>query len=138
MHTKLQPMTETKNEEDDDVSFQSIELCSDKDLGILATHPLKRATFCLFMALHLCAGNLTVDSKTISTDAIPSLKEGCVDTDMHCYGMALVSLMYTKVQSGENKGALEIKDKIDNSGISIPSHLRSLTDMYFHRASAKI
>lgn len=138
MHTKLQVMTETKSKEDDDVFLQSIELGSEKDLSIISTHPLKRASICLYMALHLSAGNLTVDSETISTDTIPSLKEGCFDADMHSYGMALVSLMYVKVQSGENKGALEIKDKIDKSGISVPPHLRSLTDIYHHRASAKI
>jgi hypothetical protein len=132
IYTILQQTTESKSEGGDTDFLKSIDLGGDEDLRTISTHPLKRASMCLYMALHLSAGMSKVDSKTI-TNTIPSLTKRCVDTDMDCFGMALVSLLYTKVLLGDNVGASEIIGTLApdaDSGISLPPHLRSLADEY--------
>ncbi len=132
IHTILQQTIGTKSEGGDTDFLKSIDLGGDEDLTTISAHPLMRASMCLYMSLHLSAGMSKVDSKTI-TNTIPSPNERCVDADMDCFGMALVSLVYTKVQLGDNIGALEITGTLApdaDSGFSLPPHLRSLADAY--------
>jgi hypothetical protein len=135
IHTKQQRATiETKSFGDD--ADLSIELGSDEDLANISTYPLKRASNCLYMALHLSAGNSNVDSQMI-TNTIPSPKEGCVNVDMDCYSLSIVSLVYIKMQLGDNAGvgALGLDGTVANSGIALPPHLRSLMDAYHSSAA---
>ena len=91
------------------------------------------------MALHLSAGNSNVDSQTI-TDTFPSPKEGCVVVDMDCYSLSIVSLVYIKMQLGDEgaleiTGALGLDGTVANAGIALSPHLRSLVDAYHSSAA---
>ena len=139
IHTKQQQTT-TETESGDNADFPlSIELGSDEDLANISAHPLKRASICLYMALHLSAGNSNVDSQTI-TDTFPSPKEGCVVVDMDCYSLSIVSLVYIKMQLGDEgaleiTGALGLDGTVANAGIALSPHLRSLVDAYHSSAA---
>jgi hypothetical protein len=123
------------SEKVNEIFLTSIELGSDEDLSTVSTHPLKRASHCLYMALHLSAGNTQVDLTMISTNDIPPLpKEGAVDADTACYEMARVSLAYVKLQMGDHAGALEMTSKFADPSTSTSPHLRGLAEIYHREA----